>query len=219
MQIAQNTRLINEETGEYPVYLRHVRREKPHVSLPQIPTDDQIKVLGYYPVSSVSAPDGDVVSEGVPEKVEGEYRQTWNVRDHTQNETEQRLNARKDRLQESANRIREVDFSNGMPHTFIDTDTVGHVHLKPADRVILLGLRMQAREMETAGVTDAVFQYRTMENDVHVLDTEEMITMTTQALGFFEQIMANSWTTKDLIEAAQTEGELPEVPETFVPVT
>jgi len=84
---------INTETLDYPLTLRQVRQAVPNVSLPKKPDEATLNALGYATIQPTELPTGDVVTEGKPELVEGVWRQTWSVRDFTQEELEQQRQA------------------------------------------------------------------------------------------------------------------------------
>ncbi|MEL7893525.1 hypothetical protein [Vreelandella neptunia] len=81
---------INTETLDYPLTLRQVRRLLPNVALPENPDEATLNALGFATVQPVERPTGDVVTEGQPELVDGTWQQTWNVREFTPEEIEQR---------------------------------------------------------------------------------------------------------------------------------
>jgi len=79
---------LNKEGGidRYPYTLRMLKNDNPDVSLPKNPSDETLAALGAVRVESVPRPDGDVVTEGQPELVDGVWRQTWASRPFTQAE-------------------------------------------------------------------------------------------------------------------------------------
>jgi len=81
---------INKETLDYPLTLRQVHQANPNVSLPKEPDEATLNALGFATVKPTERPAGDVVTEGQPEQVDGVWQQTWNAREFTPEEIEQR---------------------------------------------------------------------------------------------------------------------------------
>lgn len=86
---------LNGQGGieRYPYTLRMLEKDNPRVSIGENPTDEELADLGAARVQTVPRPYGDVVTEVQPELVDGIWRQTWDVRDFTQEEIEQRRKA------------------------------------------------------------------------------------------------------------------------------
>lgn len=82
--------------------VQHIKEAHPNVSLPRNPTDAQLAPLGYAILHPTERPEGDVVTEGTPEKgQDGAWYQSWEFRDFTPEEMESRLvNAKKQKLAE-----------------------------------------------------------------------------------------------------------------------
>jgi len=75
---------INVETGQYPIYRRRIELNHPDIIFPKA---KPINHPDYALVNPVNKPAGDVVTEGAPERVDGEYQQTWQVRPFTAEES------------------------------------------------------------------------------------------------------------------------------------
>lgn len=206
-----STQLIKIETGEYPVYLSKVRRDNPNVSLPIEPSEELMLNLGYAVVTQVTRPEGDVVVEGTPQLIEGVYTQSWNVRSFTEEELVQQLDQKKQQLNRSVMQMRDKELEEGFEH-ITDSGAVFGVQTRLEDRLNMLYLNMNAERLVAAG--DSTLQeFRSTENITHLLTPNEMVAMTTEALGFYKRILGASWVLKDLIDAAKTVAELPILPE------
>lgn len=213
--VTDNMALINELTGEYPLYLRQIRKMIGAISLPKAPTIGQVRSLGFYPVMKTTRPTGVHVVEGTPEKTDGVYHQTWSTRPFTEQELEQQLAQLKSQYCLEANVLRDQDIENGMPYLFPNGTETETVPLKQDDQTILLTLRIKAAEADNAGITDPIFVYRTVENNIHQLTPQQMIDLTTAVTVYAEHIFVNSWAYKDAVMAAETLEDLSPVPETF----
>lgn len=107
---------------------------------------------------------------------------------------------------EELNRLRETILNNGFEFT-VGTDTF-QVQTRPEDRLNLVALRIEAKEAETAGVTDSVFDFRSLENSVHWLTPAQLLSLCDSALTHMKEIYRQSWTLKDQVETAATLTEL-----------
>lgn len=89
----------------------------------------------------------------------------------------------------------------GMPYTMPDgsEDTV---QVMAADRQNLLGLAMEAERLRTAGVTDAVQEFRALSNTRYPMTPEDVIAMTDAALTYYKALLQQSWDRKDAIASA-----------------
>ncbi|WP_306150754.1 hypothetical protein [Roseovarius sp. MMSF_3281] len=65
------------------------------------------------------------------------------------------------------------------------------------DRTVYLGLLAKAQGYKAAGTTDPVLRVRDRDNVIHMLTPDQMIELITQAMNWFEDIMAISWAMKD----------------------
>ncbi|WP_413615747.1 DUF4376 domain-containing protein [Halomonas cupida] len=95
----------------------------------------------------------------------------------------------------------EDELAKGMPYTMPNgKDDV--VQILTADRQNLLGLAIEARDLQAVGVTDAAQEFRAMSNMQYPMTPAEMIAMTDSALGHYRALLNKSWTLKDAIDAA-----------------
>lgn len=211
MIITEYTQLININTQAYPVTLSQVKRDMPNRSFPLEPTDAQLLELGYAMVNLLAKPEGDVVSEAVPVLTDGIYTQAWDVRSYNEAETAQQLVDKKRTLIYTLENLRDAKLAQGAPFVFPDGAT-NNIQLRDGDRANLTGLRIQADHLNTSGVTDPVFKFRTYENKIYQLTPQQLIDVTNSALSAYVAVMDGVWILKDQIKAAGTAEELPELP-------
>lgn len=216
-KVGVNTLFIEIETGLYPVTLYMIieKFKAKNMSFSMTPPRVDIEGLGYGVVMPTQRPDGNVVTEGLPEKVDGEWEQTWLVRDYNETELAAQLEYAKITANDQIMAIRDNDFSTGMTYT-VNTETFG-VQLRVEDRINLLARYMVAREKLTAGVTDEI-EFRTYQNKSVIFEPQDFINMALAALAAVESIYKTTWTLKDKVDAAKTVAEIPEIPQTFISV-
>ena len=95
----------------------------------------------------------------------------------------------------------------GMPYTMPDgSDDV--VQTRAEDEPNLLSLAIEARDLRTQGVTDAVLELRTLSNTIYQLTPAQMIEVTDAAKTFKKQLLGRSWHRKDQIDAALADDTL-----------
>lgn len=213
-KITASTAMIKVDTGDYPVYMADVRRANMNVSYPAEPTEDLMAENGYAVVRLVPKPEGEVVTEGEPELVAGEYQQTWVVREYNSEEEAQILIERRLELNNLVLSRRRTELANGFQHTTDDERTFG-VQLRDSDRVNLLGLYTKAALQIQSGDTTAT-EFRSTENVTYSLTPTQLMAMANAALNHYEMVMQASWVLKDEIDTAPTLDDLPVIPELLV---
>ncbi|MFG6591292.1 hypothetical protein [Sulfitobacter sp. 1A12157] len=65
------------------------------------------------------------------------------------------------------------------------------------DRTVYLALLTRAQGYKAAGVTDPVLNIRAADDVTHNLTPDQMISLVTQSMNWFEAVMAVSWAMKD----------------------
>ena len=68
---------------------------------------------------------------------------------------------------------------------------------RPVDQTVYLALLTRAMAYQSAGVTDPILTVRAGDNVIHQLTPEQMISLVSQAMNWFEAVMAASWVMKD----------------------
>lgn len=211
MSVTNSTLLINTVTGEYPVYLSKVRRDNPNVSFPQTPSEELIASMGLAVVQPRLRPEGDVVTEGTPELVDGVYHQVWEIRTYNEEELAQLLLEAKNERARRVSDLRDSELAMGLEYLFPDA-TVGHVQLRAQDQINLHSLRAEAMALKAAGQTEAVIGFRNYENVTKMMTPEQVLEMIAAALVFGKKIYQASWDLKDQIDAATNIDEIPVIP-------
>jgi len=214
MELSLSTPLIEIETGSYPMYLSQVISHRADVVFEAEPTVTDLRAFGYAVVHPVEKPIGDVVTEGCPVLVDGEYHQSWSIQTFTPEEKAAQLETRKQELAKEVLAIRETDLAGGFLYT-LNENTIFGVQLRPEDRVNLIGLRMEAMYLVDRHSTQ-LSPFRSTENISYPLTPTELLDLCNTALAAGKKIYANSWAIKDQIEAATTMAELPVLPNTLI---
>lgn len=212
--VTRQTRLIHAESGTYPVFLGDLSAYAPNTAFGPTSDAETLIEFGLEVVTEVPAPVNDVVSEGIPEEVNGEWRQTWISRSYSDIETAEKLTAAKSLLQNQAETLRISQFDRGFPHTF--GENVYHVQIRNTDRSNLLGLRTVAKEVVEAN-GEMNFSFRVYENVVVNISAPEMVAVADAAFVAANVGYKKTWDVKDAARDATTIEELPVLPdaETF----
>lgn len=210
--ITDTTRLIRLSDQSYPFFLNTVRSENPNVSFAKNPSEQIVERLGYAPVKETIRPLGDVVSEGVPELIDGVWTQTWVVRQFNTEELNAQLEEAKRRLSSEVDRLREEAFALGLRYTFSD-QSVGHIQLRPQDQINLHSLRLKTQGLDP----EILVPFRTYENETKMVRIGELDNIVNTSLQRGETIYVVSWGLKDQIAAATDISELPILPNPLVP--
>lgn len=208
--VTRLTRLIHAETGTYPLFMDNLSAYAPHTAFGPTTDAETLIEFGLEIVKEVPAPVNDVVTEGTPEEVDGEWRQTWIARSYSDIEKAEKLASAKSLLQGQVESMRVTQFEHGFPHTF--GENVYHVQIRNTDRANLLGLRTVAKEVVAAG-GDMTFSFRVYENVAVDLSAAEMVSVADAAFAATTIGYAKTWAVKDGAEAATSLEELPPLPD------
>ena len=214
-KVNSSTLFIEVATGKYPVTLSDIARKYTDRSFSVTPPRVDISDLGYEVVSPSLKPEGDVVTEGEPELIEGEWFKVWDVRNYNDSEKSVMLTQRKETLSSQVVQIRNDDFEIGTTYT-LSPEVSFNVQLRQEDRINLLLLNMRAKEAILAEDT-SLESFRSYENITFKLTPTQIVEMTNTALTAIKSIYEQSWKFKDQIEAAVKIEDLPELPVTFIP--
>ena len=68
---------------------------------------------------------------------------------------------------------------------------------RPFDQTVYLALLTRASGYKAAGITDPVLRIRAADDVIHMLTPDQMISLISQAMTWFENVMATSWAMKD----------------------
>ena len=206
-KLTGNESFIQVATGEYPLSFFKVRRKMPNVIFGNEVTTEQIAAMGFEVVHPGERPTGDVVAELQPAKVDGIYKQQYEVRSFTAEELGVRLQQKKQNLISLVNNKLMRDLQKGFAYDFGGEHGVMHIQLRDSDRANLTGMRAVA-----ADFPEKEQPFRTYENAIVMLTSQQVIAMAQAAHGGYLALLSAVWKLKEQIERAATEAELPEVP-------
>jgi hypothetical protein len=209
-EVTRLTRLIHSESDAYPVYLSDMATYAPNTMFGATVDTDCLIEFGLEVVHTTEIPTGDVVTEGRPELISGEWYQTWVVRSFDEGENSSKLAEKKEVLKAQAEQLRLTAFAKGFPYRFAD-DSVYHVQVRASDRGNISDLRTIAKEV-IAAQAEMTFPFRVWENISVGLTAPQMVALADKT---FVQVLAGynvSWAYKDAIEAATTMEALPAAP-------
>lgn len=207
--VTRQTRLIHAETGTYPLFMDNLATYAPNTTFGPTTDAETLIEFGLEIVKEVPAPVNDVVTEGAPEEVNGEWQQTWVSRTFSEVEMAEKLVTAKALLQSQAETLRVEQFERGFPHTF--GGNVYHVQIRNADRSNLLGLRTVAKEVIAAG-GEMTFEFRVYENVVVAIGAPEMVAVADAAFAAATLGYKKTWAVKDGADNATAVEDLPVLP-------
>lgn len=209
MTISANTLLVHIETNTYPLTVAALKHRHPNISFGQEIDKEMLDALGYAAVAEVPRPEGDVVVETAPARMaDGSYVQNYDVRSFTEQEIAAQVAAEKDAKLVEVERAREQALAVGAPMSFPGQTEVLHAQMRDGDRANILGLRAHAEVQHQQGVVDAVIPFRTYEDKTVMLTPEQTIKMAWAVFASYQMVMAESWSLKDAIAAAESKADL-----------
>jgi hypothetical protein len=213
--VTRDTRLIKLDTGEYPLFLDDFRSRTGAVIGTSIDSEALVE-FGYAPVLEVPRPDvGDVITEGAPEEVEGQWRRVWVVRDYNAEEAAVELQQAKATALYGIEQFRIAQFKIGFPHLFNNGNDIYHVQIRDTDRVNIVSLRTLAKEAIADNNAAFEVEFRVYENVSVHLDAQEVVEMADAAAAQVQTGYKTIWTLKGQIEAATTVEEIPALPDSL----
>jgi uncharacterized protein (DUF736 family) len=207
--VNRTTRLIESDSGDYPLYLADLATRVNNTSFPQVVDSEILFEFGYEVVLDTEVPVNDVVTEGAPELRDGSWYRVWNARSFNETELSANLTAAKAALKAQAEAKRIADFEKGFPHQF--GETIYHVQIRPTDRQNITALRIIAKEAVDLGAPFPI-NFRVYENVSVALTAPEMVAVANAALYKVSEGYEVIWTFKDQVDAATTIAELPVLP-------
>jgi len=215
-KVGVNTLFIEVATGLYPVSLYMIiEKFKPmNMSFSMTPPRVDIENLGYGVVMPMQRPEGNVVTEGVPKLVNGQWEQTWVVRDYNESELAAQLEYAKITANDNIMAVRNDDFQLGMTYTV--GDKTFNVQLRVEDRVNLMGMYIIGKEMVEANI-EQLEEFRSFENESIMLTPQQSVDLAKAAMAAVKAIYKTTWTLKDQVDAATTVAAIPVIPSTFIP--
>lgn len=209
------TPLIRLSDEKYPVFFPDVRQENPNTGFP-IPIRDTILIdFGYKPVLQTIPPMGNVVTEGKPEvKEDGNYYQTWNVRDFTPEEKANNLRVQKEALLQNAGYIYSRDRSNGFLISFKGLEY--RVSASAEEITFLLSLNHLFNTSSEIQVTEEdPILYKFVDNQIVKMSKEEFDSLLANILTKNYDGAKEYWSFIDNVNSINDITKLPPLPETF----
>lgn len=206
--------LIRVRDNLWPCTIATMRSEFPGVSFPQSPSVETCRKRGYEVVHPAPPPEGDVVVEVQPTLIDGVWTQTWTSSDFTEEQITQMVSERRDRLTQAIKAQGERNLNKGMEYNF--GEVVEHIQIRDADRVNLIGLRIKAEQAIAAGSSETKWMFRTFENNMHQLDSAQMVALTDQVLVKYYEIKEPEWFWIDLVTGTQSLTELERIADDMV---
>jgi len=205
-----STPLIHPESGDYPVYLGNLVKYAPNTSFGPAVGSDTLLDFGLWVVYPTDAPQDDVVTEGYPVLIDGDWHQAWISRSYSDAEKAERLTTQKEMMLEAAENLRLDFFTRGFPYTF-PNGQVYHVQVRAADRSNISDLRIVAKEAIAEG-KETTFEFRTFENISVTMTAAELVDMSNATFTQVQNGYKAIWVYKDEITAAATMAALPVTP-------
>ena len=188
---------IRAEDLQFPFTDRMLRKAHPNTSFPAIISDELRASYGVYPVTIADKPSYDeatqTIDEATPQEVNGAWIAGWTIRDKTAEE----LVADKERIFGEINAERERRIVEGSAFTVDGIADPIPLQGRPFDQTVYLALLTRAGGLKSAGVTAPALTVRDGADTIHELTPDQMIDLVSQAMLWFESVMATSWAMKD----------------------
>lgn len=127
-----------------------------------------------------------LVRRSTPEEVNGQWVYGWDVVDKSQPEIVIDINAERERRLEAGSAFTVTGIADPIP-----------LQGRAFDQTVYLALLARASGYKAAGVTDPILTLRDAADTIHSLTPDQMIQLITQAMTWFENVMAVSWAMKD----------------------
>jgi len=210
-EVTESTTLIAVDTGDWPLYLATVRSRLQDISLPRLPTEEQLAAVGYAVVVPTEKPTGDVVTEAPPIEENGKWYQSWTVRPYTQEELDAQLAEKKTSLLVDVQTLRTMTLEKGIPVDFGGTDGVQHVQLRDGDRANLTSLNNRAKDWIADGNVQQL-AFITEEDNAVTITTEQALALTNAAYDKYVEIIFHLNDLKKQVISATELSALPTIP-------
>lgn len=200
------TPMIRMSDMRYPVYLADYRAEYPNVSIGSFVYAVGMAEVGYHAVYDVPMPQGDVVTEGLPElREDGFWYRTWNVRDFTEEELADNLTREKEQLIYSAKSNFENENMGG-----VEVD--GSFYSVDSNSLSLYHSILSVAELAE---DDQLFSLLTYDNKVIEHLRLDVIELIKEIISVYVESYNNMGTFIKEVNIAKNMEELPSVPESF----
>ena len=188
---------VTDGTPEKYTY-RQFKMDNPHTSFPKEPNAGILSSYGVFPTADTEQPahnaDTQVCTKNVlPHYEDNRWAYGWTIRDKTAEE----LAADKERVFGEINAEREKRLAAGSAFTVEGIVDPIPLQGRPFDQTVYLALLTRAGGFKSAGVTTPVLTLRDAADTIHELTPDQMISLVSQAMTWFESVMAASWAMKD----------------------
>lgn len=174
-----------------------------------------LNFMGFSKVFPVPYPGGDHYEVAPVKAEDGRYYQTWVERIPSEEELRQNYeNAR----QTALNTIRDIRRryqTNGIAVNFGGEQGVLHVQTRTEDRLNLLELENEAKDLVAAGQAETILVLRTGENINVEIMAGDYVKLSRAVAEKNRQVMAWGWNHSDAVRVAEFPTPLPEVPGTI----
>lgn len=208
--ISASTMLVHIDNPTQSLNLFQIRKREKNISLPAVPTVEQMNNLGYHVVQVTPRPSGDVVTQGPIVLEDGVYKQSWEVREYTPEERSQQLETIKQSKISEINSYQQAVMERGIEYNF--PNGVGYVQVRDGDRANLASLRIEADAAIRDNDEEFVRYFRDYDNNIHQLTAAQIVDMTNQVSIGFQTFLGSVWELKDLIKLAESVEDIPEIP-------
>lgn len=152
----------------------------------------EAKKLGLPKVRRLPRPEiepGEVATiNDLPHEDSGEWVLGWTVSRKVGEALNQAVNAERQRRLKAGSLFSVAGVADPIPLTG-----------RPLDQTVYLALLTRSGGMKAAGVTGPALTIRAGDDVIHTLTPDQMISLVSQAMTWFESIMATSWAMKDAI--------------------
>ncbi|MGH1461233.1 MAG: hypothetical protein ACRBB6_04275 [Neptuniibacter sp.] len=189
------TKYIHEATGEHPVYKARIIKRHPEVNFPKDETkfNQTAETLGYFVVEPVTEPVADVVTEGNPVKVDGQYKQVFESRSFTDTEWAARVQESK------AQKIVQIEEERKAAIEDVEaTVSVGGITFQ-ADPYSMDQLNDALTIFTALGGTPEGYEWRDITNTNHPADLTLLAQIAAARAADVNTQWQISWTRKDAV--------------------
>lgn len=202
--------LVRVSDMSYPMYFNDVRVANPNMGFPYPIRMDVLATVGYAPVFDTPKPDGDVVTNGLPEQHEdGFWYQTWVVRDYTPEEVAEALFGKKYFSNFNAVEVLRSDREKGVDYTVEDK-----TYKLSLEEVYLNALYTTKNHLELQ--PSAEVKFRTKDGSSLTFDKDSYEQFYNFTLESYYNLINNYWDYLQKMNAVTDLKSYPEEPTTFI---
>lgn len=209
--VTQETLLIHQPSGDYPLKLADLRLRIEHCIVPDRIDSEALVEFGYFPVFESDMPTDGVPVESTPELKDGVYYRVWTTRPLTDAETATVLAIAKEGKLQEVLAFQQEQTNVGVP--CLIGGTVYHVQVRSdQDISVVTNLRIAAKEAVNEA-KEITFEFRMYENVNIELGAQPMLVLADHVLDQTQVGRKAIWALKDAVAASTTVDELPVIPD------